>query len=376
MKLDHWSPEAEAASAAPEIANPESQISNLKSEISDLKSPTPARRTLIAAAAASILALGLLLASARAADPATAPAAAPVLVDFAGPVVTGGEARVPVADRPSIVMFVRADQPLSHQALRQAQAVLKDPAAAQVVLILSGPAAPQHARGMIESYKYPWPIVTDPDYALSGKLNVHVWPTTVIIDRRGVQLAHLAGLNRAFAASLEAYVDFARGKLDDAALQQRLTTHPVVGDTTDLAAGRHLQVAARLIEKGRLDEARAELATAARLDPKDPAVRWSLAKALAQTGQAREALGLLDRLPAGVAPAREVDLIRAKALIAREQWTQARELLPAVVKTNPTLAEAHYLLGLVYQHDKDPARAAESFRAAYEAAAAAKSTAP
>src|SRR5690606_26958406 len=93
--------------------------------------------------------------SAPAAAAAAAAADRAPTVELAATSVDGVTLTVPAAGRPTVIAFVRADQPQSHQALRQMQQVLKEAGQAQVLLVLSGDAAPQHARGLKESYNYP-----------------------------------------------------------------------------------------------------------------------------------------------------------------------------------------------------------------------------
>ena len=291
----------------------------------------------------------------------------PVTVKVSAKAVSGAAVEVPALDRPTVLLFVRADQPQSHQALRQVGTVVKEPTTAQVALVLSGEQAPQHARGLAEGYDYPWPIVIDADYAISGAANVHVWPTTVVVDAKGNRVAHLPGLNKSYSTNLEAHLDLAAGRIDQAALKEKLATHHLIGDSPDQAAARHVQVAQRLMEKDRRDEAGAELAVAMKLGPKDSAVQLTMARMFLQLDQPLEALTLLERLPKSPAPDADVELLRARALVSREKWQQAKEILPTLLKLRPKSGEVHYLMGLVHQQDKDHAKAAEEFRLAFEA---------
>lgn len=290
----------------------------------------------------------------------------PVAVRVSAKAVNGAAVEVPALDRPTVLLFVRADQPQSHQALRQVAVVVKEPATAQVALVLSGEQAPQHARGLAEGYNYPWPVIIDADYAISGHANVHVWPTTVVVDAGGTRLAHLPGLNKSYSTDLEAHLLHAAGKIDAAALKEKLATHHLIGDSPDQAAGRHVQVAQRLLDKDRRDEAAAELSVALKLGPREPALQLTMARMFLLLDQPLEALTLLERLPKSPALDPDVELLRARALVAREKWQQARDLLPTLLKLRPKSPEVHYLMGIVHQQDKDFAKAAEEFRLAFE----------
>src|SRR4029453_11299433 len=99
-------------------------------------------------------------------------------------------------------------------------------------------------------------VVLDPDYAASGQMQIHVWPTTVLVNAAGEQVAHLGGISNVYGKELAAYLAFAGGTIDRAALTQRLATTQVVGDSSEQMAARHLEVAERLLEKGHAGEAK------------------------------------------------------------------------------------------------------------------------
>jgi tetratricopeptide (TPR) repeat protein len=91
-----------------------------------------------------------------------------------------------------------------------------------------------------------------------------------------------------------------------------------------------------------------------------------MARVLILQGHAKEAIEQLDSLPLGAVPPAQLAVLRGRALIGLEKWDDANKALEPSIGLNPDPAEAHYLLGLVHQHNNDFAHAAESFRKAYE----------
>ena len=77
---------------------------------------------------------------------------------------------------------------------------------------------------------------------------------------------------------------------------------------------------------------------------------------------------MLDALPAAALPAGQHSLLRARLLIAQDQWVQARTVLEEASKADAPPAEVHYLLGTVYEHQQDWPRAAQEYRAFHDAA--------
>jgi Flp pilus assembly protein TadD len=220
------------------------------------------------------------------------------------------------------------------------------------------------------------PVVLDPDYAACGKMSVHVWPTTVLVNASGQQVAHLAGISNTYAKELEAYLAFASGVIDKAALTQKLAANNVIGDSSGQAASRHLQVADRLLEKGHVAEAQDELAEGLKKEPASVPLKVRMAKVLLLKGDAKGATAIVDTLDAAAVPAWQLNLLRGEAALAQGQVDTALELLQEAVKLNPNPAEAQYQLGLAYQQKDDQQHAAEAFRAAFEATAAGKALIP
>jgi tetratricopeptide (TPR) repeat protein len=286
----------------------------------------------------------------------------------------GTKVSVPDDRRATVMLFVLAGQPQTGQAIEALKGALASSAdGVRAVVIVNGARAAAEV-GQLTEAKVPWPIVQDADHVTAGKLSVHVWPTTVIVSREGVRAGHVAGLPKGYASDVEAYVAFAAGAIDPAALAKRLASHEAVGDTPEQIAERHVQVARRLLAKGLAEQARGELGRALALEPKEPATRLAIADLLLGVGDLDTARRMLDRVGDGVAVP-QVKLLRARLLIADGKWDDARAMLLDALKLNPDPAETYYQLGLLYEHDGDPGRAAWAFRKAYESCPAGRASA-
>ena len=263
---------------------------------------------------------------------AAAPGPAPVR--WSAKDVAGNAVAVPQRDRACLVLFVRTDQPRSHDALVQLKSLPKERLAAlQVTVVVSGVQASQRAQELARSGDCPWPAVADPDYRASDAMAVRVWPTTLLVQSSGEVAAHLAGLPPTYARDLEAHVSFATGVISAAERDRRLTGSEAVTDTPQQAAQRQIQTARRLLDKGMTDQA----------------------------------LALLDARTEAAVPRWQVALLRGMASAQAGDWEAAKKQLVEATKLNPDPAEAWYRLGLVHQHLKEWEQAADAFRKAFEA---------
>ena len=269
------------------------------------------------------------------------------------------------SDKPTLLAFLRPGQSQSEDAVKLLLPLLKERKALQIVAVVSGDNAVEHA-GQLEKDGWPYPILADADYVHSGKFSVRSWPTVTVIGAKGEQVAHVAGLPVTFANDVSAYLDFAAGKIDKVALDKQLANREVVADSEEQKAARHAEVAQRLAEKGLKDQAQAEVAKALELKPTSAGLLMSLARTDLMIADTKGAQVLLEKLPAGEVSPGELNALKGWIAVESERWSEARPLLEAAVKLNPNPAEAFYLLGRVYEHDGDAAKSAEAYRKAFE----------
>lgn len=290
----------------------------------------------------------------------------PTLLHWTGLDVTGVDVELPDPKRPTSAIFMRADQMQDNHVLQAVAQVVPDNARAQVLVVVCGKDAEQQAKALIAAKLAPWPIVPDPDFELSRRMGLHVWPTTVVIQSDGAQVARLGGAPQSFPNELNAWIDLAAKKIDRTTLNQRLAKHDPWDDEPSQRATRLFQTAQRLLQENNLEAARRTLAEALRLQPDSAPIQASLITTLVQLKRPKEAMDLLAKLPANVLAPWEESLLRGRVMLAMNRPDQAKTHLLNAVKLNPDHPDAHYLLAQVYEREKDYAKAAAEYRAALE----------
>jgi len=283
----------------------------------------------------------------------------------------GGSVLVPVENKISIVLFVKAGQDRSDQAMAQLNTLIADPAcqgSVQAIAVVSGQEAGVGAARIEGSQLWSGQVVIDLDYEASGLMSARVWPTTEIIDAQGSRIAHLPGLRESYSKDIRAYLDFAMGEIDQAALDKRLETNSTIASTPDSIASRRLHMAERLLDKGQTELALKELEQGLAIDPDDTQLILTLARVHVITHNPVEGLSLLDGLDMGAAPVWRVQTLRGRALVDLDRYDEARIALDQALEVNPDPAEAFYYLGRVNEQAGQWQQAASAYRNAYEKA--------
>ena len=282
----------------------------------------------------------------------------------------GRDVVVPDAQRMTVVVFGMAGQQRSAGVLRELDTLFGEDETVQLIAVVSGAAAATDALKLARSVGWQGPMVADADYAVSGRFDVHVWPSTAVVGADGRELGRIAGSPASFAKDMQTYLAFAHGQIDRAVLDERLAAHQHVASTPGHVAERHLHVAERLLERGQVEQARDQLLRGLEASGDDARLHLLLARAQILMGQPAEALQRLDALGAGAAGRAERQTLRGRALVALGRFEQAGEALTEALPLNPDPAEAHYFLARVHQQQGQWELAAKHYRAAYEHSAA------
>ncbi len=289
----------------------------------------------------------------------------PVLAKWSGQDIHWTNVTIPVADRPSVLLFLRADQPQSRQAIKLVSEATPQVDLAQVVVVFCGENAREQAESFATTAITSWPVVADTEYDLSGSLGVEVWPTTLVIQADGRVLAHMGGAAPSRTLEVAAYLDLATNQIDSGTLKQRLVQAGLIGDGPQKRAAWYLQMGRKLLGEGKADEARKTLADGLNSEPESIDLQVEMIRALVELKQANEAMEAIEKLPHDGVSAWERDLLRGRAIALQGNWSEARRLAESVLNQKPDLGEAHYFMGTVYEHDREWEKAAEEYRAAY-----------
>jgi hypothetical protein len=287
----------------------------------------------------------------------------PVAITVRAQDVRGNHVHAPDPDRPSVLLFLGREQSQDERLLKTIKESIVAPERATVIAIICGADAK-----IAPAPDLPWPTVLDPEGKLAGELQIHGWPTGIVLQSDGVQVVRIGGAPESFALKLSPYIDLAAKKLDQAALEQQLNRRTLVGDGPDRTPMRNLRRAEQMLADGRPQEAETLLVEALKVQPDSVALRVALVRALVALKRGHEATDVLSRLSPDELPPGHHDLLRAAALTAMSRWAEAYVVVTEAMTKSPTdLPEAHFILGTIHEHNGEWQKAAKEYRAASSA---------
>ncbi len=289
---------------------------------------------------------------------------------WTGKDISGQAVTIPDPARPTVVMVVGSQVAEVQDVVSSVRQALGNLPPVRLALVFAGPQARAHAQAFATGAKEPaLPVIADAEGGLCEKLDVHGWPTTVVLKPDGSKVAVVSGTSAALALRLRPYLDYVTGKVNRQGLDSDLHPVPgVVADQPDHQARWSLELAQKLLDQGQAPRARALLLDALKTGGVRGDLQAALAQALMRLGQPKEALALVDQIAAGqVTPARR-NLLKAQALALLGQWDQAKTLALSVVGEDKNSAQAHYLLGQIYAHEGNWPNAAAEYRLSHDLA--------
>lgn len=285
----------------------------------------------------------------------------PVMVEMAADDTSGRKVSAPDPRRATVLLLLGAMQSSDERIITAVSQAVSAPRDVQVIVILCGSEAA--ARPL------PWPVVLDADCTIASQLDVHGWPTALVLRPDGLQVARIGGAPESLVLKLGPYLDLASGAAGQADLEQRLATNGVVSDGPTRRASRDRQLAEKLLSEAKPADALKLLNESLKIEPDSLPLSVLRIRALLAMNKGTDVIAALSKIQPDALPPGQHDVLRARAMIAMKRRADAKQILLETVARVPDLAEAHYVLGTLYEQDGDWQNAAKEYRAASPASA-------
>lgn len=268
-----------------------------------------------------------------------------------------------------VVAIIRPDQPNSEKAMEDLQALSEKFKDKGVVFLAMTPNTDDMAAltEVAEKSKATYPILLDEGRHVYGAWGAFLFPTTAVVNAEGVLAKDHPSYNRKYKDTIDAYVQFTLGEIDEAGVDDIINPKDTVEYTPEQKkAERHLMLAQRMIDRSRLDRAEGDLKEAVELDPQNTAAKVTYGFVLLKLDKAAEAKPLFESAIEIDAKAEGAKAGLGACEVAMGEVDKGIATLEDSLKLNPSPERSHFELGKAYQIKGEHEKAAEHFRKAAE----------
>lgn len=286
-----------------------------------------------------------------------------VQVDSPVPALTleasgGARLTVPVPGRVLVLVFWRPGQAFSEEALADLSTLAPALTAKGVALV----AVAETGSTVARPPRPPFQAVTDRGRQASDAFGVIVFPSTAVVDARGVLRAYVPSRNSNYRTLVEAHTLRALGEISEAELTARLAR---VGETygrSAEAAQAAYTLGTALASEKRYEDAAREFARALALRPDMIEAHLQLGYVRLEANDAAQALQEFEFVLAKnpTSPGGRVGVGIARIRLGRVD--DGIRLLEEAVVLNPEPVRGHYELGRAYEARGDVGRAVYHYR--------------
>ncbi len=272
--------------------------------------------------------------------------------------------------RPLGIVILQAGQSQRERLVTDIEALVEklkvDGAAFDCVGVMTGPGTSEYLRSRDQEARTAFPIFTDPNFLLWGKLGVIAAPTAIVVGSDHKVQWVKAGYGFDFLAGFHAQLNKALGLAG--ATDPSAHVETLENNSARARRDRYIQLARAMAKKGRLDSAIAELEKVRKLEPNAVDVALELGEVLCQAGKNDAALKMAAQIKAeSSADKAHVMLISAWAKRQMGDLDGAGAILAKALALDPESPRILYESGKVLQAQGDAEKALICYRRALAA---------
>ena len=264
-----------------------------------------------------------------------------------------------------VLIYWRTDQERSLLALKDGQHIFNT-YRNKGVQVLGLTAESEHLEAIKKvyvDYEIEFPILLDPDRQVYGDYGIRVYPSTVIIDKKGKIAYDVPGHVVTYKDAVEGYIRYILGEIGDAELQEIVSPHKKEEkDKSLLEAERRYNLALKFTEARLIDQAIDAVKKS--IDANKDMVKSHilLGFLLLEEKEADEAIVEFRRALELEPRSHDAQTGIGGALILKGELDRAIEILDAAAIANPYPHMTYYELGRAYELKGEKDRAIEMYK--------------
>ncbi len=248
----------------------------------------------------------------------------------------------------SVLSFWRLEQQYSMKLLMDLAKLDKEmgPAAPNIVTIVSGDTNVAEIKKIVADYGIKFPVLLDPERSVYGAFGVRVSPSTWFLDKKGQQQFEYMGYRRDFGTVLKADSEFLLGKISESERKDRTTQRKAPPSTEKAGTTVRFRLAQRLLDQGKVEQAKTTLREAWEGEPPVVAAGVELGMLLLKEDKVSEALELLDKVTAAAPDNARAMGAKGLALVKSGRGQEGEKLLAKALEANVNEPLFYYEMAL------------------------------
>ena len=250
----------------------------------------------------------------------------------------------------AIILYWRTDQERSLNALKALKQLSESFSNQPVrILTITKGSDTSAIKEVKQSLELPFPILRDSREEVYSQFGVFVFPSTAIIDQKGIYRFHYGGFREDYAKEMEDRVKVLLGLLSEKDLKAAEGQEVTLATEEQKRARNHINLGKTLHKRGMDEKAMQEFQKAVELDGSNPEGHILLGLLLLDQGETDKAL---QDLTTGIdldpkSAVAKIGLGRAYRM--KGQTDKALKILTAELDLNPDSEVVHLELGKIYE---------------------------
>ncbi|MDX1779542.1 MAG: tetratricopeptide repeat protein, partial [Thermodesulfobacteriota bacterium] len=217
-----------------------------------------------------------------------------------------------------------------------------------------------------QSHKLPFPVLRDTAEDVYSQFGVFVFPSTAIIDQKGIYCFHYGGYREDYEKEIGGRVKVLLGLMSEGDLKGAKGQEVVLSTEEQKRARNHINLGKTLHTRGMDEKAILEFQKAVELDGSNPEGHILLGLLLLDQGETDEALNHLNTGMELNPKSRVVKIGLGRAYRMKGQTDKALTVLKAELELNPDSEVIHLELGKIYESLGQTDEALKHYKASAE----------
>ncbi len=268
----------------------------------------------------------------------------------------------------TVLLYWRTGQKRSLMALKDSRDILKffKGKDINVISVVADSDNQDEVKKILSENKIEIPVVVDSGRQLFSNYGIRVYPTTVIINKKGIISHNIPSHPLSYKKLLKGHIRMALGEIDENELQESLATHKQKKDASTMESHRMYNLAMKFVKSGLIDMAidTAKKSVAAKPELVEPHILLGfLYLEDKETDLALEAFNKALELDSH---SNDAKTGLGGALILKGEVDKAIQILTPAAVANPYPQMTYYELGKAYEKKGENEKSIAMYKKAIE----------